>query len=50
MPNFAYTARNERGKLIRGVMDTPDKAQVIEKLQSAGLYVTGVIKREPPTS
>ena len=45
MPNFAYTARNERGKLIRGVMDTPDKAQVIEKLQSAGLYVTGVIEK-----
>ena len=46
MPNFAYTARNERGKLIRGVMDTPDKAQVIEKLQSAGLYVTGVIEKK----
>ncbi len=45
MPNFVYTARNERGKLIRGVMDTPDKAQVIEKLQSAGLYVTGVIEK-----
>lgn len=46
MPNFAYTARNERGKLIRGVMDTPDKSQVIEKLQSAGLYVTGVIEKK----
>ena len=46
MPNFAYTARNERGKLIKGVMDTPDSAQVIEKLQTAGLYVTGVIEKK----
>lgn len=27
-------------------MDTPDKSQVIEKLQSAGLYVTGVIEKK----
>ena len=42
MPKFAYTAKDSRGKEIKGTVEAATQAQVQETLRKQGLFVTKV--------
>ena len=47
MPAYNYKARDSSGKLVKGTMDAPAKAELIDKLQKMGYMTTGVTDAAP---
>jgi hypothetical protein len=39
MPSFRWSAKNPAGDVVRGVMEEPDRAIVVERLQRQGQVV-----------
>ncbi|MDD4879592.1 MAG: type II secretion system F family protein [Candidatus Omnitrophica bacterium] len=42
MPIYRYKARDESGRPVGGVMETPTEAELVEKLRKMGYVITGV--------
>ena len=40
MPRFRYTATNEKGKTVRGLLEAPSEEALYAKLRNDGLYMT----------
>ena len=40
MPCFRYTATNEKGKTVRGLLEAPSEEALYAKLRNDGLYMT----------
>ena len=40
MPRFRYTATNEKGKTVRGLLEAPSEEALYAKLRTDGLYMT----------
>jgi type IV pilus assembly protein PilC len=42
MPSFKYTARNAQGKLVDGIVESPNQDALVKMLRSQGLLVTAI--------
>ncbi len=42
MPTFSYTAVNDDGALVKGVLEAPDRTAAAQRVESGGLVVTDV--------
>ncbi|MDP3791430.1 MAG: type II secretion system F family protein [Candidatus Omnitrophota bacterium] len=47
MPTFIYKARDTTGRAVKGKMEAPDKAQLIDKLHKMGYMPTKVFEIRP---
>ncbi len=47
MPVYIYKARDTMGRVVKGTMDEPDKAQLVERLRKMGYMVTKVSESTP---
>lgn len=48
MPRYEYTARDDAGRKVSGLMEAGTEKEVAEKLRATGLMTTGVIERPRP--
>ena len=49
MPRFRYTATNEKGKTVRGLLEAPSEEALYAKLRNDGLYMTTRRRPRRPT-
>ena len=50
MPFFAYKARNARGELMQGVLESPDSNAVADQLMSTGVTPVEIVVTRKPAS
>ena len=50
MPFFAYKARNARGELLKGVLESPDSNSVADQLMNTGVTPVEIVQTSKPAS
>jgi MSHA biogenesis protein MshG len=50
VPFFAYKARNARGELMKGVLESPDSNSVADQLMSTGITPVEIVQTSKPAS